>query len=123
MPWEFLPQELGYGSGDDVLAAAAGLDRGRSLATATRAVAGQAERAAELIDWSRAAIDGSHIRALNGGPKTGPSPVDHARTDSKHQMITEGGGIPPAVTLTGGNRDGILACPAARSHPAGARPA
>lgn len=34
-------------------------------------------------------------------------PVDRARTGSKHHLITEGHGIPPAASLTGGNRNGV----------------
>ncbi|MTD56588.1 transposase [Amycolatopsis sp. RM579] len=41
------------------------------------------------------------------GRKTGPSPVDRARTGSKHHVITEGGGLPPAVTVAGGNRHDV----------------
>jgi transposase len=63
--------------------------------------------AADALDWSKAVIDGSHIRALKGGPKTGPSPVDRARTGSKHHVITEAHGIPLAVSLTGGNRNDV----------------
>ncbi|NNN34413.1 IS5 family transposase [Streptomyces sp. S3(2020)] len=40
-------------------------------------------------------------------PKTGPSPVDRARTGSKHHLITEGHGIPLAISLTGGNRNDV----------------
>ncbi|WP_431907594.1 IS5 family transposase [Amycolatopsis thermoflava] len=106
MPWEFLPQELGYGSG---------MTCWRRLRDWTEAGVWQQLHelllaklnAAGLIDWSRAAIDGSHVRALKGAEKTGPSPVDRARTGSKHHVITEGGGIPLAVTLTGGNRNDI----------------
>jgi hypothetical protein len=48
-----------------------------------------------------------------GGPSTdrgdrvGPSPVDRARPGSKHHLICDAGGIPLAVTLTGGNRNDI----------------
>ncbi|MET8411259.1 IS5 family transposase [Streptomyces sp. NPDC005195] len=42
-----------------------------------------------------------------GRPKTGPSPVDRARTGSKHHLITEAHGIPLAVSLTGGNRNDV----------------
>jgi hypothetical protein len=35
----------------------------------------QLHRAGEM-DWSRAVADSSHIRAMLGGPDTGPSPVD-----------------------------------------------
>ncbi len=37
----------------------------------------------------------------------GPSPVDRARTGSKHHVITDGGGIPLAATLTGGQRHDV----------------
>jgi transposase len=42
-----------------------------------------------------------------GGADTGPSPVDRGKTGSKHHLICDGGGIPLAVTLTGGNRNDI----------------
>jgi transposase len=38
---------------------------------------------------------------------TGPSPVDRGRTGSKHHLIVDSGGIPLAVTLTGGNRNDV----------------
>ncbi len=58
------------------------------------------------IDWSRAAVDGSHIRAL-WGLLTGPSPVDRSRTGSKHHLVVDATGIPLAVALTGGNRNDV----------------
>nr|WP_307517467.1 IS5 family transposase [Streptomyces umbrinus] len=106
IPWEFLPQELGFGSG---------MTCWRRLRDWNDAGVWQrlhesllAElNAAGALDWSRAVIDGSHVRALKGGPKTGPSPVDRARTGSKHHLIIEGHGIPLAVSLTGGNRNDV----------------
>ncbi len=41
------------------------------------------------------------------GAKVGPSPVDRGRPGSKHHLITDAGGIPLAVTLTGGNRNDV----------------
>ena len=41
------------------------------------------------------------------GALTGPSPVDRARTGSKHHLITEAHGIPLAVILTGGSRNDV----------------
>jgi transposase len=68
IPWEFLPQELGFGSG---------MTCWRSLAEWHKAGVWQrlhelllAElHAADRLDWSKAVIDGSHVRALKGGPK------------------------------------------------------
>jgi transposase len=41
------------------------------------------------------------------GADVGPSPVDRGRPGSKHHLICDAGGIPLAVTLTGGNRNDI----------------
>ncbi|MBQ1042502.1 IS5 family transposase [Micromonospora chalcea] len=103
IPWEYLPQELGFGSG---------MTCWRRLRDWNQAGVWQRLhevllarlRGAGQLDMSRAVIDGSHIRALKGGPKTGPSPVDRRKPGSKHHVITDAGGIPLAVTLTGGNR-------------------
>jgi transposase len=66
--WEFLPQELGFGSG---------MTCWRRLAAWHKAGVWQrlhelllAElRGADKLDWSKAVIDGSHLRAMKGGPK------------------------------------------------------
>jgi transposase len=66
--WEFLPQELGFGSG---------MTCWRRLEEWNRAGVWQklhelllAElQAAGKLDWSRAAIDSSHVRAARRGPK------------------------------------------------------
>jgi transposase len=83
--WEDLPQQLGYGSG----------------MTCWR----------RLRDWNRAGVfDRLHqpLLARRGvraerGDKTGASPVDRARAGSKHHLVCDAGGIPLAVSLTGGN--------------------
>jgi transposase len=41
------------------------------------------------------------------GALTGPSPVDRAKTGSKHHLIVDTHGIPLAITLTGGNRNDV----------------
>ncbi|WP_107309141.1 IS5 family transposase [Streptomyces sp. TP-A0356] len=104
--WEHLPQELGFGSG---------MTCWRRLAEWTKAgvwprlhgVLLSNLRSANVLDFSRAAVDGSHIRAFKGGAKTGRSPVDRGRTGSKHHLITDATGIPLAAPLTGGNRNDV----------------
>ena len=78
--WEFLPQQLGFGSG---------MTCWRRLAEWHEAGVWQrlhelllAElHAADKLDWSKAVIDSSHLRALKGGPKpdrarsTAPGPA------------------------------------------------
>ena len=58
---------------------------------------------ADKIDWSRAAIDASFVRALGGGERTGPSPVDRRKKGSKHHVLTDGHGVPLAATTTAAN--------------------
>lgn len=41
------------------------------------------------------------------GALTGPSPVDRARRGSKHHLITDAGGVPLGITLTGGQRNDV----------------
>ncbi|MFE1272138.1 IS5 family transposase [Streptomyces sp. NPDC058758] len=104
--WEYLPQELGFGSG---------MTCWRRLATWNEAgvwdqlhlVLLKKLRSAKQLDWSRAVIDASHVRAARRGPKGGPSPVDRARPGSKHHVLVDGQGIPLAVSLTGGNRNDV----------------
>jgi transposase len=71
--WEFLPQELGFSSG---------ITCWRRLRDWNEAGVWQKLhelllselRDANLLDFSRAAVDSSHIRAMKDGPATGPSP-------------------------------------------------
>jgi transposase len=96
--WEYLPQELGFGSS---------MTYWRCLAASNEAgVWGQLHqpllnklRSENQLHWSRVVIDSSHVRTQ--GPKSGPSPVDRARPGSKHHLITDGQGIPLAVSRTG----------------------
>ncbi|MFS0695360.1 IS5 family transposase [Streptomyces nitrosporeus] len=103
--WEFLPQELGFGSG---------MKCWRQLRDWNEAGVWQrlhavllAElNAAARLDWSRAVVDSSHVRAVKGD-HTGSSPADRARSGPKHHLITDGHGTPLAVILTGGNRNDV----------------
>ena len=60
-------------------------------------------READKIDWNRAVIDSSHVRAVGGGEDTGPSPVDRRKLGSKHHVLVDGNGIPLAEELTAAN--------------------
>ena len=64
-------------------------------------------RGADKIDWSRALIDSSFVRAAYGGGATGPSPVDRGKPGSKHHLITDAGGIPLASAVTAANVNDI----------------
>jgi len=82
IPWEYLPQEMGCGSG---------MTCWRRLHEWQEA--GVWERLhevllaklhhADLIDWSRAVIDSSHVRAVGGARKRGRAPwIGGARVPS-----------------------------------------
>ncbi|MCL7493649.1 MULTISPECIES: IS5 family transposase [Streptomyces] len=104
--WEWLPQELGFGSGMTCWRRAAGLARGRGVGPAAP---GPADRAAPGRE-ARLVAGGDRWLAspgTSGRPKTGPSPVDRARPGSKHHVITDSRGTPLAITLTGGNRHDV----------------
>ncbi|AJC61808.1 hypothetical protein GZL_09287 [Streptomyces sp. 769] len=80
--WEYLPQELGFGSGMTCwrrLAAwnAAGVwDQLHVLLL-------KKLRSAKKLDWSRAVIDSSHVRAARRGPKAVPvRSIAHGRAAS-----------------------------------------
>jgi len=100
--WNDLPREMGCGSGS----------RGRRRLKAWHR-AGVWRRRHELllaelqgadkIDWSRAAVDRSFVRARGGGEKTGPSPVDRRKEGSKHQAVVDSHGIPLAATVSAAN--------------------
>ena len=104
--WEFLPQEWGFGSGMTCWRWLRDWNVGvwqRLLEVLLAEF-----NAVGALDWSRAAVDGSRVRAMKGGPRsTGPSPVDRGRAGSKHPVLVEGHGIPLAVSLTGGNRNDV----------------
>src|SRR5437868_6850010 len=107
--WEHLPQELGFGSGMTAWRRAARLAGGRRLAAAARGVARRAARGRRdrMVTRDRRLQPRASEK---GGSQTGPSPVDRGRRGSKQHLLVDGGGIPLAWTLTGGNRNDITSC-------------
>jgi transposase len=102
IPWEDLPCELGCGCGmtcwrrlRDWQADGTWLKIHQILLDRLRG--------ADKLDWSRAAVDASFVRAAYGGEGTGPSPVDRGKPGSKHHIMTEGRGIPLAASSTAAN--------------------
>jgi transposase len=58
---------------------------------------------ADQIDWQRALIDASFVKAPQGGEDTGPNPTDRSKSGSKHHVMTDAQGIPLAATVTAAN--------------------
>lgn len=100
--WQLLPLVLGFGSGQtcwrrlDRWQKAGVFDRLHRVLLAELNAAGE-------LDWSRACVDGSHIRAKEEGPGTGPSPVNRRKTGSKHHLICDGRGTQLKVITTAAN--------------------
>lgn len=106
IPWEMLPQEMGCGSGMSCWRRlqewqAAGVWDRLHHELLNRL------RAADIIDWSRATVDSSSVRAVGGGEKTGPNPTDRRKKGTKHHILTDANGIPLSETLTGANRHDV----------------
>ncbi|WP_406131724.1 IS5 family transposase [Streptomyces sp. NBC_00989] len=104
--WEYLPQELGFGSGMTCWRRHAAWNEA-GVWDQLQVVLLEKLRSKDKLDWSRAVNDSSHVRAGPTRPQSGPSPVDRARPGSKHHLIVDGQGIPLAVSLTGGNRNDV----------------
>jgi transposase len=106
IPWEDLPQEMHCGCGMTCWRRlrdwqAAGVwDKLHQLLL-------DELRAADKIDWSRAAVDSSSVRAVGGGEETGPNPTDRRKLGSKHHLVVDGQGVPLQVQLSGANRHDV----------------
>jgi transposase len=73
IPWEYLPQEMGCGSGMTCWRRLHEWQQAGVWERLHEVLLEKLHRA-ELIDWSRAAIDSSHIRAVGGARKPGRAP-------------------------------------------------
>lgn len=102
VPWEFLPQELGYGSGSTCWRRLRDWHQAGMWQALHELLIAQL-RAAGQLDLSRAAVDGSHPRAMKGGARTGPSSVARGRSGSKHHVIVEAL-VPPSAHPLGDPR-------------------
>jgi transposase len=102
IPWEELPQEMGCGCGMTCLNYLKAWQRAGVWPRLHHILLAEL-READRMDWSRAAVDSTHARALGGGEKTGKNPTDRSKLGTKHHILTEAQGIPLAVTATGSN--------------------
>jgi transposase len=100
--WDDLPAELGCGCGKTCRHY---LRRWYQVGVWQRlhAVLLAELNGADQIDWERALIDASFIKAPEGGQDTGPNPTDRGRSGSKHHVLTDAQGIPLAATVTAAN--------------------
>ena len=65
-------------------------------------------RSSGEIDWSRAEVDSSTIRAVGGGEDTGPNSTDRGGPGSKHHVVVDGHGVPLEVQLSAANKPDVM---------------
>jgi len=104
--WEDLPQEMGCGSGMTCWRRLRDWQETGVWDELHRVLLSRL-RGADQIDWSRVVVDSASVRAVFGGTQIGPNPTDRGKSGSKHHALTDGGGIPLVVRLTGANRNDV----------------
>jgi transposase len=70
--WEYLPQELGFGSGMTCWRRLAAWNEAGVWDQLHQLLLNKL-RSKNQLDWSRAVIDSSHVRAARRGPKADPA--------------------------------------------------
>ncbi|BDI31596.1 DDE transposase [Capsulimonas corticalis] len=102
IPWEYLPQEMGCGSG---------MTCWRRLRDWNEAGVWQRLHLlmldklgiADQINWERASIDASLVPAKHGGSKTGKNPTDRGKPGSKRHLVVDQSGHILVAELTAAN--------------------
>ncbi len=105
IPWEEVPREMGCCG----MAAWNKLHEWQEAGVweAFHAVILQELETQGKLDWSRAAVDASNVRATQGGEETGPNPTDRAKAGTKQHALAEGHGLPLSTQITQANRNDI----------------
>ncbi|MEO3928423.1 transposase [Micromonosporaceae bacterium B7E4] len=117
IPWGFLAKELGYGSGMTCWLRLRDWNDAVGWRRLHEVLLSKV-RAADQLDMSRAVIDGSHGRALTGGPKLGFSPADRREPGSKHHVIIAEPAhrLPPMLELAVVGFDRVVGVPSTWCH-------
>ena len=118
IPWEYLPRELGCGSG---------MTCWRRLHEWVQAGVWQRVHEAVLrrlrehdqIMWDRASIDAASVPAPAGGAHTGRNPTDRGKLGCKHHLLVDQRGLPLVAQISGAQvHDSRLLIPLVQSIPA-----
>jgi transposase len=110
IPWEDLPREMGCGCGMTCWRRLRDWQADGTWDKIHRILLDRL-RGQDKIDWSRAAVDRSFVRAAYGGEETGPSPVDRSKPGSKHHVLTDAQGIPLSCDVSAANVNDIERLP------------
>jgi transposase len=102
IPWEDLPQELGC-SGMTAWRRLNEWNEAGVWVRLHKAILQKLEDASK-INWERAAIDSSTVRAMRRGSKTGKNPTDRAKYGTKRHLLTDANGVILSASATSANR-------------------
>ncbi len=100
IPWEYLPRELGCGSGMTCWRRL----REWMLAGVWQRIHGailQRLREHDQIMWDRACVDAAAVPAPAGGEDTGRNPTDRGKLGCKHHLLVNERGLPLAAQISG----------------------
>jgi transposase len=106
IPWEYLPQEMGCGSGMTCWRRLRAWQRSGVWQKIHRRLL-EYLRWIQRLDFSCFIADSSHVRAVGAQAQTGPSPVDRRKRGSKIHLLVDGQGVPLTFRLTAGNRNDV----------------
>lgn len=101
-----LAQGNGLRLRNDVLAAPGQVERPWGLAARPRSASGRTQRRGPYRLGSSDCGLIERARCF-WGDQTGPNPTDRRKAGSKHHVVTDGNGIPLAVTVTGANQHDV----------------
>jgi transposase len=106
IPWEYLPKEMGCGSGMSCWRRLRDWHEAGVWKKLHELFLAELQES-DQIDWSRAVVDSASCRSPSGGEKTGPNPTDRRKLGIKHHVIVDAHGIPLAMILTAANRHDV----------------
>jgi transposase len=102
IPWEVLPQELGYGSGTTCWRRLREWQRADVWRCLHQARVQRLQHASR-IDWERASLDSASVPAPGGGGATGKNPTKHGKLGTKRHIVVDQMGVPLAITISAAN--------------------
>src|SRR5215467_7129153 len=102
IPWEDLPAEMGCGCGMTCWRRLQTWQQAGVWAQLHQVLLTRLDNA-NLINWSRAAVDSTFARAFGGVEDSGKNPTDRGRPGVKQHVLTDAKGIPLAGLSTPAN--------------------
>ncbi|MGX9773072.1 IS5 family transposase [Janthinobacterium aestuarii] len=100
LPWEYLPRELGCGSGMSCWRRLYAWQQAGVWQRIHEAML-QHLREYDQIQWERASVDSASVPSPPGGQHTGPNPTDRGKLGCKHHLLVDQRGLPLVASISG----------------------